>query len=145
MKPAVKLLPVVLFLLRLTLGGLLALAGILKLRDPTAFATEIANYQFFPGVAPYLAATLPMIEVMIGAGLIALPLAWRRPATWLALGLFGMFTAAVASAYFRSINIDCGCFGTGGGPIDALTLVRNLALSGGALCLLRFDRTQASG
>ncbi|HEY4187395.1 MAG TPA: MauE/DoxX family redox-associated membrane protein [Polyangia bacterium] len=138
-----KLRQVVLFLLRLALGGLLALAGILKLRDPTAFATEIANYQMFPGIAPYLAATLPMIEVVIGAGLIALPLAWRRPGTWLALGLFGMFTLAVASAYFRRINIDCGCFGTGGGPIDALTLLRNLALSGGAGCLLRFERPTA--
>jgi putative oxidoreductase len=141
----VKLRAVVLVLLRLTLGGLLALAGILKLRDPTAFATEIANYQFFPAVAAYLAATLPMLEVVIGAGLILLPLAWRRPAAALALGLFGMFTVAVASAYFRRINIDCGCFGTGGGPIDALTLARNLALSGGAGCLLRFDRAPASG
>ena len=129
-----------LLLLRLTLGALLSVAGALKLRDPTAFATEIANYQLVPALAPYLAALLPAIEIVIGAGLIVLPRAWRRGAAAAALVLFVMFTGAVSSAYFRRINIDCGCFGTGGGPIDALTLLRNLALTAGTLAVLRFDR-----
>lgn len=132
------------FVLRLALGALLIVAGALKLRDPTAFATEIANYQLLPGgaamLAAILAAALPSIEVVIGASLIALPRLWRRAAAAGALALFVMFTGAVASAYFRRINIDCGCFGTGGGPISALTLLRNLTLITGAAALLRFDR-----
>jgi len=126
--------------LRLALGALLVLAGVLKLRDPTAFATEIANYQLLPGGAALLAAVLPSIEVVVGTGLIVLPRAWRRAAAGAALTLFVMFTGAVASAYFRRINIDCGCFGTGGGPISALTLLRNLTLIAAAALLLRLDR-----
>ena len=126
--------------LRLGLGGLLVLAGALKLRAPVAFATEIANYQLFPAVAPYLSAILPVVELTIGVALVVGPRPWRRGAALGALGLFVMFTVAVASAYFRRINIDCGCFGTGGGPITALTLARNLALMTAASLALRFDR-----
>jgi uncharacterized membrane protein YphA (DoxX/SURF4 family) len=135
----------VLFLLRVALGALLIVAGLLKLRDPTAFATEIANYQLLPTGAAMLAAVLPAIEVVIGLSLIALSRAWRRGAAAAALALFVTFTGAVASAYFRRINIDCGCFGTGGGPISALTLARNLTLTAGCLILLRFDRAPAPG
>lgn len=114
--------------LRLGLGGLLAVAGALKLRAPLAFATEIANYQLLPAVAPYVAAILPVVELVVGVALVVAPRAWRRAAALAALALLSAFTVAVASAYFRRINIDCGCFGTGGGPITALTLVRNALL-----------------
>ena len=131
------------WLLRLGLGALLVVAGALKLRAPAAFATEVANYQLFPGAAPYLAAALPAVEILLGAGLIAFPLAWRQAAALGSVGLFGMFAGAVGSAAFRHINIDCGCFGTGGGPITVLTLLRNLFLIGAALALLRVDRPRA--
>jgi uncharacterized membrane protein YphA (DoxX/SURF4 family) len=127
--------------LRLALGGLLAVAGVLKLRAPVAFATEIANYQLLPAVAPYLAATLPVLELVIAAALVVAPRAWRRAAALGALGLFAAFTVAVGSAFFRRINIDCGCFGTGGGPITALTLARNVALMSGAVTLIWIDRS----
>jgi uncharacterized membrane protein YphA (DoxX/SURF4 family) len=126
--------------LRVLVGGVLAVAGALKLRAPGAFATEIANYQLTPAAAPYLAVTLPVVELMLGGALIVAPRAWRRAAALGALALFGMFTGAVASAYFRRINIDCGCFGTGGGPITALTLARNVGLMTAAALVLRFDR-----
>jgi uncharacterized membrane protein YphA (DoxX/SURF4 family) len=125
---------------RLAVGALLVIAGALKLRAPVAFATEIANYQLFPAVAPYLGAVLPVVELVVGLALVVAPRAWRRAAALGALGLFATFTVAVASAYFRRINIDCGCFGTGGGPITALTLARNVGLMTAAALALRFDR-----
>jgi uncharacterized membrane protein YphA (DoxX/SURF4 family) len=127
------------WLLRLIVGGVLVVAGALKLRAPADFATEIANYQLFPDVAPYLAATLPVAELLIGVVVLAAPRAWRRAGALAALASFAAFTVAVASAYFRRINIDCGCFGTGGGPITALTLVRNVALMTAAAALLALD------
>jgi hypothetical protein len=125
---------------RLVVGALLVVAGALKLRAPVAFATEIANYQLFPAVAPYLGAILPLVELTIGFALVFAPRPWRRSAALGALALFGMFTVAVASAYFRRINIDCGCFGTGGGPITALTLARNAALITAAAVVVAADR-----
>ena len=125
---------------RLAVGALLVIAGALKLRAPVAFATEIANYQLFPAVAPYLGAVLPVVELVVGLALVVAPRVWRRAAALAALALFATFTVAVASAYFRRINIDCGCFGTGGGPITALTLARNVGLMTAATLALRFDR-----
>jgi uncharacterized membrane protein YphA (DoxX/SURF4 family) len=127
------------FLLRLGVGGVLVVAGALKLSAPVAFATEIANYQLFPGAAPYLAAMLPVAEIVIGIATVAAPRAWRRAAALGALALFVAFTVAVASAYFRRINIDCGCFGAGGGPITALTLARNIALMTAAAVAVGLD------
>jgi putative oxidoreductase len=126
-------------LLRIVLGVLLLVAGMLKIRAPTEFASEIANYQLFPGIAPYLAATLPATELLLGAGLLVFPRVWRRAATVGALALLTTFAGAVGSAYFRHINIDCGCFGAGGGPITILTLLRNLLLIGAGAFLLHFD------
>jgi len=126
--------------LRLGLGGLLILAGVLKLRAPVAFATEIANYQLFPAVAPYVAAVLPVLELVVGGALVVAPRAWRRAAALGALGMLATFTVAVASAYFRRINIDCGCFGTGGGPITGLTLVRNVVLMTAAATIVAAER-----
>jgi len=137
-------LPFAVFLVRLTIGGLLVVAGFLKLRAPVAFATEIANYQLFPSVAPYVAATLPLVEILIGAGLILFPRPWRRAAEAVALGLTVVFASAVGSAYARRIDIDCGCFGTGGGAINGLTLLRNVALVAATVFLLRFDRGRAT-
>ena len=128
---------------RCGLGGLLVLAGALKVRAPGAFATEIANYQLFPGGAPYVAAALPMIELALGGTLIAAPRVWRQAAALGAAALLVGFTVAVGSAYFRRINIDCGCFGTGGGPITWLTLLRNLALLGVACGLVAFQAPRA--
>lgn len=131
-------------LLRVGLAGLLLVAGALKLRAPAAFAVEIANYQLFPGVAPYLAATLPAVEVLLGIGLLVFPLVWRRAAALGVLALLPIFAVAIGSAYLRHINIDCGCFGTGGSPITILTLLRNLLLIGAAVGLLCLDRADAS-
>ena len=126
--------------LRLGLGGLLVVAGALKLRAPVAFATEIANYQLVPAVAPYVAAVLPVVELVIGGALVVAPRAWRRAAALASLGMLAAFTIAVASAYFRRINIDCGCFGTGGGPITGLTLARNVVLMTAAATIVAAER-----
>ncbi|MES1207274.1 MAG: MauE/DoxX family redox-associated membrane protein [Pseudomonadota bacterium] len=128
------------WLLRVGLGGLLIVAGALKLADPSTFATEIANYQLIPAAAPYLAAALPVTELLVGAGLMLLPLAWRRSAALATLALLALFSIAVTSAYARGIDISCGCFGGGGSAITALTLLRNAGLVAAAALLLLVDR-----
>lgn len=130
---------VVVGLLRLGLGGVLVVAGVLKLSDPSRFAIEIGNYQMWPGLAPALAAVLPAVEIVAGGGLLVLPWVWRRAAGLLAVILMLMFTVAVSFTHLRGINIDCGCFGGQGGPINAWTVVRNLTLLCGAGLLMWLD------
>lgn len=114
--------------LRLGLGALFVISGALKLQDPTLFATEIANYRLLYGLAPFLAATLPATEILVGLGVAVFPPAWRRPAVAALLLLLLVFTGAVAQAVLRGIDIDCGCFGGQSGPVTYWTIARNLAL-----------------
>ena len=124
--------------LRLGLGGLLVVAGALKLRAPAAFATEIANYQLFPGARALRRGGPPVVELSSGAGRSRSPRLAPRGRARRARP-FATFTVAVASAIFRRINIDCGCFGAGGGPINVLTLARNLLLVAAAASAVRGD------
>jgi hypothetical protein len=57
--------------------------------------------------------------------------------------LLAVFTAAVAAVLMRGIDIECGCFGTGSGPVSWLTLLRNLGLLGAAVLLVIADRPVA--
>jgi putative oxidoreductase len=114
--------------LRLALAGLFVFAGVNKVADPNAFAIEIDHYQLVPWLAPYLAAGLPALEITLGVALVVLPAPWRRAAALGCLALMLAFTFAAASALARKLDIDCGCFGKGSGPITWLTMVRDAAL-----------------
>ena len=128
------------FAARLVVGGLFVVAGALKLGDPTAFATEIANYHFMPELAPWLAVTLPATELVVGATLLAAPSPWRRAASLLAMGLLVMFTIAIVHVVRAGINVDCGCFGGNTGPVTAWTAARDVVLL--ALAALAFRGTK---
>jgi putative oxidoreductase len=118
----------VLLALRLALGALFVFAGAVKVADPSAFAIEIHNYQLFPALAPVLAATLPAVELAIGAALLVGPRLWVRAGALAAAALLVLFTVAVGSAVARGINISCGCFGAGSGPVTWMTVIRDVAL-----------------
>lgn len=125
---------------RVVVGGLFVVAGALKLGDPTAFATEIANYHFLPELAPWLAVTLPATEVVVGATLLLAPWRWRRAASLAAMGLLLMFLVAIVHVVRAGINVDCGCFGGNTGPVTAWTAARDLGLL--ALAGLAFRGTK---
>src|SRR5262245_17156742 len=128
------------FLLRIVLGGLLVAAGALKLGDPTAFANEITNYRFLPSLAPWLAATLPAVEIALGVLLVVAPIGWRRAAAVAAAGLMLLFTVAVTQVVVRGINVDCGCFGGNSGPVTLLTVARDLLLLAMAAAIMWLER-----
>jgi uncharacterized membrane protein YphA (DoxX/SURF4 family) len=126
--------------LRLGLGALFVVTGVLKLRDPAAFATAIANYQLMPQLAALLAATLPMVEIVVGAALLLPSVRWRCAAAIGVAALMLMFTIAASAALARGIDISCGCFGVDSGRINGLTIVRDLALFAAAFLVLALDR-----
>jgi putative oxidoreductase len=123
--------------LRLALAAVFLWAGVAKLVDPAGFAEEIANYRFFPALAPILAATLPSIEILVGAVLLVGPRAWRAGAALLALVLLVVFTAAVTASRLRGIDLRCGCFGVGGAQVTWLTVARDVLFCVAALALVR--------
>ncbi len=136
---------VLLWLLKLGLGGLFLWAGWIKLQDPTAFAEEIANYQLLPQTAPYLAAALPTMELVLGAALIvSRPQSqWLQAASLGSAMLYAVFTIGVTQVVLRGIDTSCGCFGAASGKIDLLTVGRVVVLMAACLGLLGLSRGRA--
>ena len=99
--------------LRLVLGGVILVAGLLKVGHLETSARSVRAYQLLPyDVAGYLGYGLPILEVAIGV-LLVLGLFTRFSAV---VGGFLMvvFIIGIASAWARGLSIDCGCFGKGG-------------------------------
>ncbi len=122
-------------LARLVLGGVLLVAGGLKLGNPLGSARAVQAYDVMPfELARYVGYALPWLEVAIGA-LLVLGLFTRVSAVVGTL-LMAAFVVGIAQAWARGLNIDCGCFGGGGAVAPEETkygwdIARDLAF---ALC-----------
>lgn len=94
-------------------------AAIPKIRDPAGFAKSIHHYQLLPDawINP-LAIFLPWLEWVVAVALLIAP-RLRRGALLLIAAMLVMFIGAIGSAMARGINIDCGCFSTGGNGMRA--------------------------
>ncbi|SFE28542.1 Methylamine utilisation protein MauE [Blastococcus tunisiensis] len=128
------------------LGGVLVVAGAVKIPDPAAAVRAVRAYQLIPEplVAP-VAFGLPVLEVALGLALIAGVLV--RAAALAAAVLLVVFMVGVASAWARGLQIDCGCFGGGGEVAAGDTaypgeLLRDLGLLAVALLLARRPRSR---
>ena len=98
---------------RLVLGGVLLVAGALKVSDPYSSATSVRAYQILPvDLANFLGFVLPFAEVAIGIFLIVG--IWVRLNAIAGGALMVMFIIAIGQAWIRGISLDCGCFGKGG-------------------------------
>jgi uncharacterized membrane protein YphA (DoxX/SURF4 family) len=115
---------------RLVLAGVWAWAGIAKLGDPDAAVRAVRAYEILPEwmVKPF-AWGLPFVELGLAA-LLLVGLA-TRPAAWASVALLAIFMAGIVSAWWRNLQIDCGCFGGGGqASADAARYLRDLGRDG---------------
>jgi len=98
---------------RLILGGVLLVAGALKVGNLGESVNAVRGYQLLPwSLTVPVGYALPIIEIVVGL-LLVLGLFTR----WAALAgalLMTAFIIGIASAWARGIAIDCGCFGGGG-------------------------------
>jgi uncharacterized membrane protein YphA (DoxX/SURF4 family) len=132
---------------RLVLGGVLLVAGALKVSDPYSSATSVRAYQILPvDLANFLGFVLPFTEVAIGIFLIVG--IWVRLNAIAGGALMIMFIIAIAQAWIRGISLDCGCFGKGGLlETDALPvwnytleIARDIVLAVFAVYIYRFPK-----
>jgi putative oxidoreductase len=115
-------------LVRIALGILFVFAGATKAYDPGAFAIEIQRYNLVPWIPGALASIyLPWLEIL--AGLLLVFKRFEQGALLLIICLLFIFTFALASATFRGLGIDCGCFGKAFAATGTIfPLVRNVLL-----------------
>ncbi len=98
------------FVVRLLVGGLLLVAGALKVGHAAELAAAMAGFRLLPAaiVGP-LAVAIPFVELLLGAYLVA-GLFTRVVAAVVTLQ-FVCYAAAIASAVVRHLPVACGCFG----------------------------------
>ena len=108
MESIAKVIPL---LLRLILGGIFVYAGLTKVMNPGDFAKDILHYHLipWPAAAAALAVYLPWFEIFCGLGILLRRL--YDGALMAVSGMMLVFTGALASAWFRGLDIACGCFG----------------------------------
>jgi uncharacterized membrane protein YphA (DoxX/SURF4 family) len=112
----IKLQPWLSLLFRLILGGVLLVAGALKVGNPQKSAMSVRAYEVLPiNIANFFGYVLPWFEIGVGA-LMILGVAVKISAL-LGGATMLIFILAISQAWARGLSIDCGCFG-GGGAID---------------------------
>lgn len=122
-----------LFILRVAVGVIFIYAGISKALDPDGFMADIGRFQILPQF--FLAPTaiyLPYLEILTGLTLITG--LFYFGGLLLTKGMLVAFSAGLASAWARGLDITCGCFGKGFGDLPVeWALLRNGVLM--AICL----------
>lgn len=135
---------------------LLIWAALSKLGDPVSAYTALLAYQLpLPGILwKLVAVSLPWLELL--CALMLLANFYRRLAMLVTSVLFSVFLVMVGQAFARGLDISCGCFNLAVLGIDeasaaarfiesvGFAFFRNLVLLGGALYLLRTDKSLAS-
>lgn len=107
----------VVFVIRLALGAVMLVAGVMKVLDPEAFSVSVQGYRLVPFVvAAAIATYLPWVEVVVGIALIA---GCQVRGAAASVGLMSVvFLVAIGSAWVRGLDIACGCFGSeASGPV----------------------------
>ncbi len=107
-RPSLSFLP---HLPRLVLAAVFLASGAVKAADPTAFVLQVRDYALLADPGPALLAVfLPWLEILAGGALLLRPL--QGGASVLLAALLLLFSGALASAWFRGLEIACGCFGS---------------------------------
>ncbi len=128
-----SLAPFVALAARLVLAVVLAAAGWPKLLDPDGTVRSVRAFRLVPeAFVPAFGYGLPVLELAL-ALLLFVGLLTRWSAAAVAV-LLVLFVIGIAAAWARGLAIDCGCFGSTGGPVVdptrgyALDLLRDAGL-----------------
>jgi hypothetical protein len=98
------------WILRVLVGAVLAVAGLVKAFQPDTFAVEVDRFQLTPWwLSVVLGYFLPWFEIVTAIGLFCRP--FYLGALLAVSGLGTLFAVAVGSAWWRGLDISCGCFG----------------------------------
>ena len=114
---------------RLAIAVIFLWAGIAKVREPwLQFAVSVESFKIVPETwLEPIARILPWCEIALGTAVLVPGILAR----WISLILTGMlvwFLFIGIRAYAKGLAVDCGCFGSGGGGIDAKWFVEHAAM-----------------
>lgn len=130
-------------LLRIALSAIFGVAGVTKLVDPRGTRDAVKNFGAPEPLAPALSLALPIVELLIAAGLL---FANTTAASALAaLSILVLFVVAISVNLARGHTHDCHCFGQiYSRPLGWPTLARNVIFALGAFFVWWRASTQTS-
>ena len=141
-----KLAPWIGLISRLTLGGVLTVAGYLKFDELDKSQMAVRAYEMLPvPLANFIGIVLPFAEIVMG--LLLIVGAGTRLMGLLSALLMLTFVIGISQAWARGLSIDCGCFGGGGqvapGEANYLTpLLRDAGLAALGIYLYLYPRSK---
>lgn len=123
-------------ILRLGFGILLLYSSYQKILHPWEFSFDIENYRIIgEGLSRVAAVWIPYLELVIGLFLISG--IWLKETVLMNFLLMFIFFTLVIQAYFRGLDINCGCFHPGGdGTINFGKIIENTIFLGFSIILL---------
>ncbi len=120
-----------------TLGATFILSALAKMQTSKTLPEAIRRFTFYRlnvAAARFAAILLPLVELMVAAGLVA---GFNLELFALAsMALLLVFNAFIIAHLARGSRLPCHCFGDGGTVIGGGTLMRNLLLMALALWLV---------
>lgn len=111
--------------LRFGFAAILIIAAWSKILNPFEFAENVVQYRVLPlNLSLWVAVFIPFLEAVLA--FLFITGFYRRTAVWInGLLMFG-FWAMVMQAFFRGLDINCGCFTQSGeSPIDLWKIGEN--------------------
>lgn len=104
-------------------GGVFVYSGLVKAMDPISFLDDVRSFDLLGDPwAAWLAMGLPWLEILAGLAVMS---GFLRSGGMLILnGSLVVFMIAICIAWWRGIDIRCGCFGHS----DATSSYRDLIL-----------------
>ena len=118
--------PLLLLIVRLIIGGIFFISGLLKVIHPEEFRKTLSTHRLFStGTIHLISLVLPYLEIALG---LLFALGFKKKVTGrLIIGLLILFTIEGAFAFALGKVVDCGCFPTdsGGESIGVKFFVRN--------------------
>ena len=129
--------------MRIILASAFIAAGVAKLIDTPAFVANLGHFRLLPyPLTVALALYLPWLELWCGMAVVVRHK--DQAALFMLVGLCAMFTVALASAWWRGLDIDCGCFGhVFPATKQSFAIARSAAL--GLIGVVLWGRSRQSG
>lgn len=122
-------------LLRIALSVIFVVAGVTKLIDPRGTRDAVKNFGAPVPLVPALAIALPIVELLIAAGLLVA--STTSASSLAALLVLILFIVAIGVNLARGHTHDCHCFGQlYSRPLGWPTLARNVVFALGAAFVL---------
>jgi protein-disulfide isomerase/uncharacterized membrane protein YphA (DoxX/SURF4 family) len=132
---------------RVVLAAVWGWAALAKIGDPRRFVQVVRAYDATPEwLSKAIGYGLPTLELVL-AILLLIGLITRYAAI-LSAALLAVFLVGIVQAAARGLEIQCGCFGGGGGPSTSTTytldILRDLGLLALSAFLIRWPLTKLS-